>query len=43
MKAILKIDSKSFSYIVDDVFKSVMRRITIEDILIDSAPGSDDW
>ena len=43
MKAILKIDSKSFSYIVEDVFKSVMRRIRIEDILIDSPSGSDDW
>ena len=42
-KAILKIDSMSFSYIFDDVFKSAMKPIRIDDILIEVAPGSDDW
>ena len=43
VKAILKIDSNSFSNMFADVFMSVMRRIRIVDILIDRASGSDDW
>ena len=43
MKAILNIDSKILSYIFDDVFKSVIKLIKIDDILMDKSPGSEDW
>ena len=43
VKAILNIDSKILSYIFDDVFKSVIKLIKIDDILMDKSPGSEDW
>ena len=43
VKAILNIDSKILSYIFDDVFKSVIKFIKMDDILMDKAPGSDVW
>ena len=43
VKEILNIESKILSYIFDDVFKSLIKLIKIEDILIDMVPDSDDW